>query len=207
MNTSKTGSKTLVDTGSRREDAMKCGGISRALKNIMASQSLDSKATILLSLLSFSLIFSALTSTAQDRVSAQGITISTTLTTAIRLRTGTQIIWVIGRKKCNAHSLMGYYSPAEEAIYICQSNHGGDYEEILGTLKHEGWHAVQHKCNSGRAALSDDEIRARIRVRDMESLKDYPDEQRRLEAEARVFEVLSTSEWIDNLYKYCGTGP
>lgn len=102
---------------------------------------------------------------------------------------------------------MGYYSPQEEAIYICQSNHSGDYEEIMGTLKHEGWHAVQHKCNSGRAALSDDEIRARIRNRDIESLADYPDEQRRLEAEARVFEILSNSEWINNLYKYCGTGP
>ena len=101
---------------------------------------------------------------------------------------------------------MGYYSPTEETIFICQMNHGGDYEEILGTLKHEGWHAVQTKCNSGRAALSDNEIRARIRTRDMASLSAYPNEQRRLEAEARVFELLSTSDWIDSLYRYCGTG-
>jgi hypothetical protein len=172
----------------------------------MVSRGLRSTVMTLLSLLSFSLIVPALFLVAKDIAVAQGLEMSSTLTSAIRLRTGTKIVWVIGRKKCKAHSLMGYYSPSEETIYICQLNHGGDYEEILGTLKHEGWHAVQTKCNSGRAALSDNEIRARIRTRDMASLAEYPDEQRRLEAEARVFELLSTSEWIDSLYKYCGTG-
>ena len=197
----------LSKNGIDKEGVMKCGVNTKASLGIMVNPNLSSKEMTLLSLSSFSIISTLLLLVIPGGASAQGIKISSTLTSAIRFATGTQIIWVAGRQKCKAHSLMGYYSLTEDAIYICQSNHGGDYEEILGTLKHEGWHAVQHKCNSGLAALSDDEIRGRLRDRDRVSLKDYPGQQRRLEAEARVFELLSTSEWIDNLYKYCGIEP
>jgi hypothetical protein len=173
----------------------------------MTRKNLNLKVMTLPRLLNFSIALLLIFYLAKGLAYAQGLSISANLISAIEARTGTQVIWVMGRRKCKSHSLMGCYSESERSIYICQSNHGGDYEEILGTLKHEGWHAVQSSCNSGRAALSDDDIRARMRIRDIEALKEYPPEQRRLEAEARVFELLSTSEWIDSLYKYCGSGP
>lgn len=101
---------------------------------------------------------------------------------------------------------MGYYDPSRDSLFVCQSNHEGDYEEILSTLKHEGWHAVQQKCNSGKAALSDDEIRNRLRERDKRSLRSYPIAQQRMEAEARVMELLPASEWISQVLRYCISG-
>lgn len=102
--------------------------------------------------------------------------------------------------------LMGYYDGARDALFICQANHDGDYEEILGTLKHEGWHAVQQKCNSGKAALSDDQLRSRLRERDKSDLRSYPVDQQRMEAEARVMELLPTSEWITQALRHCISG-
>ena len=125
---------------------------------------------------------------------------------AITASTGTHVVWVKRGGQCSGHTLMGYYDASKNALFVCQGNHEGDYEEILGTLKHEGWHAVQQKCNSGKAALSDDELRNRLRQRDKNDLRAYPEAQQRMEAEARVMELLPTSEWISQILRYCISG-
>ena len=45
---------------------------------------------------------------------------------------------------------------------MCEGFHRGDFLELVDTLKHEGWHAVQHQCREGSPLLSEQQIAARI---------------------------------------------
>ena len=42
-------------------------------------------------------------------------------------------------------NLYGYYRVTNELIVMCQGFHNGDLVELVDTLKHEGWHAVQRR--------------------------------------------------------------
>ena len=44
---------------------------------------------------------------------------------------------------CKGRSLYGYYNIQRGFVVMCQGFHKGDFNELVDTLKHEGWHAVQ----------------------------------------------------------------
>lgn len=116
---------------------------------------------------------------------------------------GTPVKWSMAHPLCE-RGLFGAYVPGDDVVFICQGNHDtGDYAELLGTLKHEGWHVVQQKCNDGRAALRDDQIRPHLKPRDRRSLHGYHPKQTRSEAEARVVEQIPTQGWLNGVRAYC----
>ena len=122
----------------------------------------------------------------------------------IELRVRTNVIWSDGHEFClQRQGLYGAYIPHADFIIMCQENHNRDYNELVGTLKHEGWHAVQVKCNQYRAALSDDQIRPHLKDRDRKNLHGYHPKQARAEAEARVVEQIPTDAWIRGVNAYC----
>ena len=117
---------------------------------------------------------------------------------------GTPVVWSDGHEFCaETNGLLGAYIPSKDLVIICQSNHNKNYNELVGTLKHEGWHAVQHKCNDFRAALSDEQIRPHLKDRDRRNLHSYHPKQTRAEAEARVVEQIPTRAWIRGVKIYC----
>jgi len=123
---------------------------------------------------------------------------------AIQMLVGSRVFWDDGHKFCQ-DGLLGVYIPSYDTMINCVANHNGDYVELLMTAKHEGWHAVQVKCNNNRAALRDDQIRPHL----MGSVKDtlrhsYHPSDHRAEAEARVVEQIPTTNWIRGVKAYCG---
>ena len=122
----------------------------------------------------------------------------------IETRIKTNVIWSDGHEFCvRQEGLFGAYIPHADFIIMCQENHNHDYDELVGTLKHEGWHAVQAKCNQYRAALSDEQIRQHLKDRDRKNLHSYHPKQTRAEAEARVVEQIPTEPWIRGVKAYC----
>ena len=115
---------------------------------------------------------------------------------------GTSVYWANKHSFCK-EGLLGAYIPTEDVIYICQANHQNDYLELLGTLKHEGWHAVQIKCNNGLALLTDGQMRAHLKKRDRKNLHLYHTKNKRAEAEARVVEQIPTTPWIKGVKEVC----
>lgn len=125
----------------------------------------------------------------------------------IETEVGTKVQWSNGSQECkdqNFGVLYGFYQPSQNRIVICQKNHQRDYDELVRTLRHEGWHAVQHRCRGRRASLSDHLIRSKISQRDRESVMNgYHHSQHRSEAEARVVEFIPTPNWIKGVRHYC----
>ena len=117
-------------------------------------------------------------------------------------RIGTKVIWVNKHEICRP-GLMGAYVPAKDIVFICQGNHQLNYAELVATLKHEGWHAVQAKCNDGRQAISDRKIRNAMQKRDKRILHGYHPKKQRAEAEARVVERFPTPNWLQGVRAYC----
>ena len=122
--------------------------------------------------------------------------------TIIETTIGTKVLWSNGHLLCTKNTY-GFYHPGKDVVVMCQENHHSDYPELVATLKHEGWHAVQHKCNKNRAALSDELIRKHMDSRTSDVLHDYPHKQHRSEAEARVVERIPTPNWIQGVKIYC----
>lgn len=114
----------------------------------------------------------------------------------------TRVYWTKDKSKCG-NDLMGFYDIENDQIFICKKAHGGDYDEIISTLKHEGWHAVQIKCNHKRALFTDREIITNLRIRDINSLVHYPQIQKRLEGEARLVELMATEEYVRTIMSRC----
>ena len=121
---------------------------------------------------------------------------------AIETHIGSEVIWLDRHKLCE-EGLFGAYVPSEDTMFICIANHRGDWEELKGTARHEGWHAVQMECNDYRAALKDDQIRPHLKPRDKRTLHGYHPKQHRAEAEARVVEQIPTANWIKGVRAYC----
>lgn len=115
---------------------------------------------------------------------------------------GSRVYWLDTHELCK-EGLYGAYIPAKDAMFICIRNHDSNFEELLGTAKHEGWHAVQLKRNSFRAALLDNQIRPHLKPRDHRTLHSYHPTQHRAEAEARVTEQIPTENWIKGVKEYC----
>ena len=117
-------------------------------------------------------------------------------------RIGTKVLWSMGYPECR-QGILGFYRPSIDTVIICQGNHRRNVAELLSTLKHEGWHAVQRKCNNNRAALRDDQIRPYLNRNDRVNLHRYHPKQQRAEAEARVVEQIPTTAWIRGVKPYC----
>ena len=122
--------------------------------------------------------------------------------TVIEKTVGTKVLWSNGHSLCKRNTY-GFYHLGKNIVVMCQGNHHYDYNELVGTLKHEGWHAVQHRCNNNRAALSDELIRKNMDLRTSDVLHGYPHKQHRSEAEARVVEKIPTRNWIQGVKVYC----
>lgn len=120
----------------------------------------------------------------------------------IESKVGTKVMWSNGHNLCKG-DIYGFYNPGKDVVVMCQKNHSFDYSELVGTLKHEGWHAVQRKCNNNIAALSDDLIRKHMDSQTRTVLHKYPHKQHRSEAEARVVEKIPTKNWIKGVEFYC----
>jgi hypothetical protein len=123
---------------------------------------------------------------------------------AIEMFVGSGVFWDDGHQFCQ-DGLLGVYIPSYDAMINCVANHNGDYAELLMTAKHEGWHAVQVKCNNNRAALRDDQIRPHLIGPVKDTLRhSYHPSDHRAEAEARVVEQIPTTNWIRGVKAYCG---
>ena len=119
---------------------------------------------------------------------------------------GARVVWLrLNRDTCARRGILGSYRFSERTVYMCQQRiREYDNNDLLSTLKHEGWHAVQHLCNGNRAVLSDDKIRALLSQEDKDDLRGlYDSSQHRMEAEARALEHIPTYAYITGVNHYC----
>ena len=154
--------------------------------------------TKLLSLLTLSLLSGLITAPMAHSFTSEIKAIEAVIETTV----GTKVLWSNGHSLCRSN-LYGFYHPGKDIVVMCQGNHRYDYAELVGTLKHEGWHAVQQKCNKNRAAFSDELIRKHMDSRTGDVLHSYPHKQHRSEAEARIVEKIPTQNWIQGVKIYC----
>ena len=104
---------------------------------------------------------------------------------------------------CKGRSLYGYYNIPRGYVVMCEGFHRGDLHELVDTLKHEGWHAVQHQCRKGAPLLSEQQIASRIRREDAFNVHNYHPKQQRLESEARVIAKMNDQDWISLVKDQC----
>jgi len=122
---------------------------------------------------------------------------------SIEKYTGSRVYWNDSHRLCQ-EKLLGAYIPAYDIMINCVANHDGDELELIKTAKHEGWHAVQSKCNDNRAALRDDQIRPHLKEEVRHTLRhQYHPTDHRAEAEARVVEQIPTQNYIRGIKAYC----
>lgn len=121
-------------------------------------------------------------------------------------RIGTPVLWSQNHSSCktnNGGRLLGFYMPDKNHVVMCEASRDS-INGVLGTMKHEGWHAIQKQCNGGKAALRDDQIRAGLTQDDRELLrKFYKNSEHRLEAEARAVATLPVEVWLRGAQKVC----
>lgn len=104
---------------------------------------------------------------------------------------------------CKGRSLYGYYNIPRGFVVMCQGFHKGDFNELVDTLKHEGWHAVQQQCRKGEPFLSKKQIASRISHQDAFNVHNYHPKQQRLESEARIIAKLTDKKWIRLVKQEC----
>ena len=115
------------------------------------------------------------------------------------------IIWSNNSKTfgCKGRSLYGYYNIPRGFVVMCEGFHKGDFHEIVDTLKHEGWHAVQHQCRKGAPFLSEQQIATQIRREDAFNVHNYHPKQQRLESEARIMAKVNDKNWMRLVKQEC----
>lgn len=121
---------------------------------------------------------------------------------------GVKVIWIRDNVKISnilncSNRLYGAYIPDLNVVYICQGAHQKDYLELLGTLKHEGWHAAQMNCNRGKPVLAKEKILASLKKSQIKVLHQYAPSKIELEAEARVIEQVPFRSWLRGFDHYC----
>ena len=104
---------------------------------------------------------------------------------------------------CKGRSLYGYYNIPRGYVVMCEGFHQGDFLELVDTLKHEGWHAVQHQCREGSPLLSEQQIAARISNEDAFNVHNYHPKKQHLESEARIIAKMKDREWISLVKQQC----
>ena len=123
---------------------------------------------------------------------------------------GTDVKWSEGHKLCKSKNKrrFGLYYLNEDIIIMCQGNHKKDYKELIKTLKHEGWHAVQRKCNSNSTVLNSNQIKVGLKQQEIINLKNLylpntTPHNFKLEEEAFVVEKIPTDAWLRGVKNYC----
>ena len=118
---------------------------------------------------------------------------------------GTRVLWAKGRTNgCTKSTLLGFYAPDKNTVIMCENNLRNSLPMAIELIKHEGWHAVQFRCNKGRPVLRDDQLRNGMRRKDKAILREaYPQHQHRLEAEARTVSQLPTQHYLAGVEAYC----
>ena len=115
------------------------------------------------------------------------------------------IIWSNNSKTfgCKGRNLYGYYNIPRGFIVMCQGFHKGDFNELIDTLKHEGWHAVQQQCRNGAPFLSQQQIASRISRQDAFNVHNYHPKQQYLESEARIMAKVNDKSWMRLVKQEC----
>ena len=126
---------------------------------------------------------------------------------------GTKVIWASKPFRRNGEltcqGTYGYYSRATDYTMICQNSHLNEgssidnQNELISTLKHEGWHAVQYKCNGSKPVLSENQIKKGLNLKALKSLHQYHPLDAYLEAEARIIEQIPSDVYIRGFKYYC----
>jgi hypothetical protein len=104
--------------------------------------------------------------------------------------------------RCAAEGLYGFQVRNTATVVICPRG------DRLGTLLHEGWHAVQSLCLRDRAWIPTEERERRLGRgdrRDIERL--YPPGKQPREEEARLMAALPMERYFEELDRACGYSP
>lgn len=101
--------------------------------------------------------------------------------------------------RCREPGLYGFYVRGQRAVVVCDRGDRSD------TLRHEGWHLVQHLCLDGVPWLSPPQLGAGLTQQDQRDLQVLvrPDQWQR-EAEARVMAKLAPNDYLLELQRACG---
>ena len=99
--------------------------------------------------------------------------------------------------------MYGYYNIPRGFVVMCQGFHKGDFNELVDTLKHEGWHAVQQQCRNGAPFLSQQQIASRISRQDAFNVHNYHPKQQYLESEARIIAKVNDKNWMRLVKQEC----
>ena len=100
--------------------------------------------------------------------------------------------------RCREPDLYGLYVRGSRTVVVCER---GDRSS---TLRHEGWHLVQHLCLQGRPWLSHEQIERGLSRDDRLELQVLvqPDRWQR-EAEARAMAQLQANDYLQELNRAC----
>ncbi|MFM7312343.1 MAG: hypothetical protein ACKO0M_04115 [Cyanobium sp.] len=100
--------------------------------------------------------------------------------------------------RCREPDLYGLYVRGHRTVVVCER---GDRS---ATLRHEGWHLVQHLCLWGKPWLSPEQIEAALSRDDRRDLQLLVQPQRwHREAEARSMAHRATDDYLQQLNAAC----
>jgi len=100
--------------------------------------------------------------------------------------------------RCREPDLYGLYVRGSRTVVVCER---GDRS---GTLRHEGWHLVQHLCLQGRPWLTPQQIEQRLSRDDRVELQILVQPERwQREAEARAMARRKTDDYLQELNRAC----
>ena len=95
--------------------------------------------------------------------------------------------------RCSEPDLDGLYVRGRTEVVVCPRG------EPSTTLRHEGWHLVQHLCLEGLPWL-EKEVEARLSRRDRQTLDQLVSPSRRpTEAEARMMALLPPTTYFQSI--------
>lgn len=102
--------------------------------------------------------------------------------------------------RCRQPNLDGLYVRGRTEVVVCQRG------EPSTTLRHEGWHLVQHLCLEGRPWLAPETVEARLSPHDREVLYQLVSMERwPREAEARVMAQQPPASYFKAMDQACGS--
>ncbi len=108
------------------------------------------------------------------------------------------VMVVTNHPRCRQPSLDGLYKRGRTEVVVCLRG------EPSTTLRHEGWHLVQHLCLDGRRWLAPEAVDAGLSPRDQEILYlQVPMERWAREGEARVMAHKPPAAYFQAMDQAC----
>lgn len=106
---------------------------------------------------------------------------------------------VTNHPRCRKPSLDGFYTHGRTEVVVCLRGAPST------TLRHEGWHLVQHLCLNGRRWLEPETVEAQLTPLDQEILYQLvPMEKWAREGEARVMAQKPPAAYFQAMDRACG---